>query len=119
MCRNFNLTVYGTIFTHCFLHFSKYVNGNLQVSVFGTDPKTKLRGHFLDISLEQSTVKLEEDQIVVNTQYKPELVDQLETLGILKERIGMCAINFTLYPIYTVDIPMLSEYAYAESLLCA
>jgi len=120
MCKKFDLNVYGKTFTECFLHFSKYVNGDLQVSVFGIDPDTNLTGHFLDISLEQNSIELQENEIIVDHRYKPEIIDQLEDLGILKEKIDMCVINFTMYPIYSLDVPKLDNYTYVEEMmLCA
>ena len=114
------MRVYGKTFVNCILHFSVYNNGNLKVSVFGMDPDTSLRGHFLDISLEQNEISLADDCIVVNNRYKPEIVEQLENLGILQERIRMCVISNTIYPVYSVNIPESENYSYIEDReLCA
>ena len=119
MCKKFSLSVYNKIFTECFLHFSRYVNDDLQVSVFGIDPDTDLMGHFLDISLEQNSIELLENEIIVDHRYKPEIIEQLEDLGILKEKVRMCIINLTMYPVYSLDVPKLENYTYVEeSMLC-
>ena len=114
MCKRFNLNVYGKAFTECFLHFSRYVNGTLQVSVFGINPDTNMSEHFLDISLEQNAISLLENEIILDYCYKSEIIEQLENEGILKERVRSCAIGYTIYPIYSLDIPRLENYSYME-----
>ncbi len=66
MKNGFSFELYETIFTNCFIHTSPYPNGDLQLSLFGTDPATNETAHFADISLEQNSKVLKEDEIVVD-----------------------------------------------------
>ena len=103
MVRNFNFNLYGLKFTNCFIHKSRYKNGNLQISLFGTNLETGDTEHFVDITLEQKKIRLSDDRIVVNNLYKPEMIPQLVKLGILKELESRCVINDTIYPIYRIE----------------
>lgn len=112
MESGFNFELYEIIYKNCFIHSSRYLNGNLQLSLFGENPETDETAHFADITLDQNTRKLKKDEIVVDSKYKPTLIPQLKKLGILKEHTGMCVINLTIYPIYTIDLSKISEKQY-------
>lgn len=112
MENGFDFEMYETIFKNCFISCSSYKNGNLQLSLYGLDPNVKQISHFADITLEQNSVELQENEIVVNNRFRPTLVPQLEDLGILKEKIGVCIINDTFYPIYTIDYSNVMENCY-------
>lgn len=114
MKNGFNFKLYGDIFKNCFILASKYVNGNLHLSLFGTDPKINQTAHFADITLEQNSRKLKENEIVVDCQYKPELVPQLLKLGILNKQVGICVVEFTIYPVYTINLDKLNLKQYCE-----
>ena len=109
MRSGFDLELYGETFKNCFIESSSYKNGNLQLSLFGLDPNVNQIAHFADITLEQNCVELGENEIVVNNRFKPTLVPQLEKLGILKEKIGMCIVDYVFYPIYSIDLIKLKE----------
>ncbi len=120
MKNGFNFELYEMVFKRCFIHVSRYTNGNLQLSLFGIDPNTNQVAHFADITLQQSQKKLRDDEIVVDYLYKPTLIPQLKKLGILKEKVGICVVNFTIYPIYTIDLTKISENQYCmEELVVA
>lgn len=114
MRNGFDFELYGETFKNCFIFITKYVNGNLHLSLFGTDPKICQTAHFADITLEQNSRKLKENEIVVDCEYKPELIPQLKELGILKEQVGICVVNFTIYPVYTVNLDILNSKQYCE-----
>ena len=99
MKNSFDMEMYGTLFKQCFINCSSYPNGNLQLSLYGLDPNVNQMSHFADITLEQSSIQLPEDEIIVNNRFRPTLVEQLERLGILKEKIGTCIVDNILYPI--------------------
>lgn len=103
MESGFSFELYGDTFKNCYIHISRYVSGNLHISLFGTDPNTSEIAHFTDITLDQNTKKLKDNQIVVDCLYKPTLIPQLKELGILKEQVGICIVNSDIYPIYTVN----------------
>lgn len=103
MKSGFSFELYELIFKNCFIHSSYYKNGNLQLSLFGTDPKTNQTAHFADITLEQNRKKLKEDEIVVDCMFKPKFIPQLEKLGIIKEQTGICVANSSIYPVYKID----------------
>ena len=103
MKSGFDFELYETLFTNCFIYSSKYANGNLQLSLFGNDPTTNETAHFADITLNQNRKLIKENEIVVDFKYKPTMIPQLVKLGILKEQVGICVINDSLYPIYTID----------------
>ena len=111
MKSGFSFELYNMLFKNCFIHSSKYKNGNLQLSLFGTDPSTNETAHFADISLDTHQ-KLKQNEIVVDYLYKPNLIPQLKELGILKEQVGICPINTTLYPIYKIDLTSLMQKQY-------
>ena len=112
MENGFDFEMYETIFKNCFINCSSYTNGNLQLSLYGVDPNVEQISHFADITLEQDSVKLQENEIVVNNRFRPTLVPQLEDLGILKEKVRVCIINNTFYPIYTIDYSNVMENCY-------
>ena len=114
MKNGFDFELYGDIFKNCFILTSRYVNRNLQLSLFGTDPKTNQTAHFADITLDQNSRKLKENEIVVDCQYKPTLIPQLLKLGILKKQVGICVVEFTMYPVYTIDFPKINSKKYHE-----
>ena len=120
MKNGFNFELYGTIFANCFLHSSRYSNGNLQLSLFGTDPATNETAHFADITLKQNKKILNKNEIVVDCKFKPTLISQLLALGIIKNQTGICIINNSIYPIYTIDSSKTKKnYYYAEELIAA
>ena len=119
MVQGFSFELYEMVFNNCFIHTSRYANGNLQLSLFGTDPETNETAHFADITLNQNRRVLKENEIVVDCKYKPTFIPQLLDLGILKEQIGICAIETTIYPIYTVDLDKISEKQYCMQELIA
>ena len=112
MESGFSFELYGMIFENCFIHSSYYKNGNLQLSLFGTDPETNETAHFADITLKQNYKSLKENEIVVDCMYKPTLIPQLKNLGILKEQTGICAVYSAIYPIYTIDFTKITENQY-------
>lgn len=115
----FNFELYETVFENCFIHSSRYKNGNLQLNLFGLDPETNQTAHFADITLEQNIKKLRKNEIVVDCKYKPTLIPQLKELHILKEQTGICVSNSMIYPIYTVDLTKLVEFQYCMQELVA
>lgn len=119
MESGFNFELYNMVFENCFIYSSRYKNGNLQLSLFGLDPETNEIAHFADITLDQNKRLLKENEIVVDYMYKPTLIPQLIELGILKEQVGICAINGTLYPIYKVNLTKLNEKQYCMQELIA
>jgi hypothetical protein len=80
--------------------------------LYGLDPNVAQISHFADITLEQNSVKLNENEIVVNNCFRPTLVPQLEELGILREQVGVCIVNNTFYPIYVIDFSKVMENCY-------
>lgn len=112
MENGFDLEMYETIFKNCFIECSHYKNGNLQLSLYGLDPQVNQVSHFADITLEQNSVKLQENEIVVDNHFRPKLISQLENLGILKEKKGVCIVNNTFYPIYIIDYSKVMENCY-------
>lgn len=119
MVQGFSFELYEMVFKNCFIHTSRYSNGNLQLSLFGTDAETNETAHFADITLDQNRRVLKEDEIVVDCKYKPTFISQLLELGILKKQVGICAINSTIYPIYTVDLNKITEKEYCMQELIA
>ena len=103
MENGFNFEMYEIIFRNCFIERSTYKNGNLQLSMYGLDPEVNQISHFADITLEQNSIPLRKNEIIVNNHFRPTLIPQLKNLGILKKKLGMCMIHNTLYPIYTVN----------------
>lgn len=112
MNNGFNFSLYGRLFKNCFIEYSTYRNGDLQLSIFGMDTTTKEIAHLTDITLEQNCVNLGNNEVVVNNRFKPTLVPQLENLGILKEKLRMCIVNDVFYPIYSIDLSKLNENRY-------
>ena len=120
MKDGFSFELYGTIFTNCFLHSSRYSNGNIQFSLFGTDSIINETAHFADITLEQNKKLLGEDEIVVDCKFKPTLIPQLLKLGIIKNQTGICVVNNSIYPIYTINSDKIQKnYCYVEELIAA
>lgn len=111
MENGFSFELYGETFKNCFIHSSNYRNGNLQLSLFGVDPKLNQTAHFADITLNQNKL-LSENEIVVYCKFKPTLIPQLLNLGILKKQTGICVVNSTIYPIFTVDLTKIAEMQY-------
>lgn len=112
MKNGFNFEMYETIFKNCFIHSSRYQNGNLQLSLFGIDPETNETTHFADITLNQSDILLKEYEIIVDCKNRPTLIKQLINLGILKEQIARCVVKNVIYPIYTIDFTKIQENCY-------
>lgn len=112
MESGFSFELYEDIFENCFIHSSRYSNGNLQLSLFEIDSKTNKTAHFADITLNQNSKKLRENEIVVDCMYKPTLIPQLKELGILKEQVGICIVNFNIYPIYIIDFSTILKNQY-------
>lgn len=119
MESGFDFELYETLFTNCFIVSSKYANGNLQLSLFGTNLATRETEHFADITLNQNSRLLRENEVVVDFKYKPTMIPQLINLGILKEQVGICAIKDSLYPIYTIDRTMVNQKQYCMQELIA
>ena len=119
MGSGFNFELYEKIFRNCFIHSSRYVNGNLQLSLFGTNPETNETEHFADITLEQNNKVLRQNEIVVDCKYKPTLIPQLLKLGILKAQLGICVVKQAMCPIYTIDSTMVQENNYCMQELVA
>ncbi len=119
MESGFSFELYEIVFKKCFIHSSYYKNGNLQLSLFGTDPSTNETAHFADITLEQNRRLLKENEIVVDCLYKPMLIPQLMDLGILKEQVGICVMNSVIYPVYTVDLTKINQKQYCKQELIA
>lgn len=115
----FSFELYETIFENCFINSSIYSNGNLQLSLFGIDPATNETAHFADITLDQNSRNLSQDEIVVDCKYKPTLIPQLQKLGILKEQVGICVIGFVIYPVYTINLTKINEKSYCMQDLIA
>ena len=107
------------IFENCFIHSSYYENGNLQLSLFGSDPETDETAHFADITLDQNKRLLKENEIVVDYRFKPTLIPQLVDLGILKEQTGICVVDASIYPIYTIDLSNITANQYCMQELVA
>ncbi len=119
MKSGFNFELYETLFKNCFIFSSNYSNGDLQLSLFGTDPVTNETSHFADITLEQNSTVLSENEVVVDCKYKPTLIPQLLSLGILKEQTGICVENSTIYPVYTIDKTIVNQNQYCLQELVA
>lgn len=120
MESGFKFELYDEIYENCFIHCSKYANGNLQLSLFGNNPKTKQTEHFKDITLNQSDKELNSNEIVVDCLYNPTFIPQLIKLGILQEQVGICIVNLNIYPIYTIDFNSIYENEYhIQELVCA
>ncbi len=119
MKSGFRFELYKMVFEDCFIHSSRYKNGNLQLSLFGIDPETNETAHFADITLDQNRRLLKENEIVVDCLYKPTLIPQLMDLGILKEQVGICVISSVIYPIYTVNLTNINQKQYCMQELVA
>lgn len=119
MESGFSFELYETVFENCFIHRSRYKNGNLQISLFGLDPNTNETAHFVDITLEQNERFLRANEIVVDCKYKPNLIPQLIDLGILKEQVGICVAKGAIYPVYTVNLTTVNENCYCMQELVA
>ena len=119
MENGFSFELYEMLFEKCFIYSSRYKNGNLQLSLFGIDPKTNETAHFADITLDQNRRLLKENEIVVDCLYKPTLIPQLIDLGILKEQVGICVMNSVIYPIYTVNLTNINQKQYCMQELVA
>lgn len=119
MKSGFDFELYETLFTNCFILSSRYNNKNLQLSLFGVDPATNEAAHLADITLNQNSRVLRENEIVVDFKYKPTMIPQLIKLGILKEQVGICAIKDAIYPIYTIDKTVVNQKQYCMQELVA
>ena len=100
MENGFSFELYEMVFENCFVHSSRYENGNLQLSLFGTDPETQETAHFANITLEHNKI-LRED------------------LGILKKQVGICVKDAMIYPIYTINLSKVIEKQYCMHELVA
>lgn len=120
MESGFDFVLYNTVFYDCFIHSSRYKNGNLQLSLYGKNYDTNETEHFADITLNQEKRLLGDGEIIVDCKYKPTLIPQLLKLGILKEQIGIFAMKGSLYPIYTINLTVIKQKEYfAQELLVA
>ena len=121
MKHGFSFELYGTIFTNCFLHSSRYSNGRYYNSAYLARTQPQMKLHILQILLlEQNSKLLGEDEIVVDCKFKPTLIPQLLELGIIKNQTGICVVNNSIYPIYTIDTSKVQKnYCYAEELIAA
>ena len=111
MESGFNFELYEMVFENCFIHISYYK--------FGIDPKTNETAHFADITLDPQKQVLKENEIVVDCKFKPTMIPQLIDLGILKEQTGICVVNSSIYPIYTIDLTRISANQYCMQELVA
>ena len=112
MESGFSFELYETVFENCFIHSSRYANGNLQLSLFGVDPETNETAHFADITLNQNRKLLKSNEVIVDCLYKPTMLQQLLDLGILKNQVGIFTTEYAIYPIYTVDLTKISQKQY-------
>lgn len=112
MKLGFDFEIYGTVFKNCFIEVSRYVNGNLQLSLYGHDPDIRQITHLIDITLDQNIKQLPSNQIIVNDRFNPTLVSQLKDLGILKDKLDVCIINNHFYSIYSFDFSKVEENCY-------
>ena len=119
MKTGFTFELYEMIFKNCFIHSSRYQNGDLQLSLFGTNPEANQTGHFADITLEQNARQLRENEIVVDCKYKPTMIPQLIQLGILQKQTGICVFNNSIYPVYTLDLSKTNKIQYCMQELIA
>jgi len=119
MESGFKFELYEMVFEDCFIHSSRYNNGNLSLSLFGTNPETNQTAHFADITLEQNRRVLGKKEIVVDCKYKPTLIPQLKELKVLKDQTGICVLNNFIYPIYTIDLTRIGEIQYCMQELVA
>ena len=120
MKNGFDLEMYETQFKNCFIEYSNYKNGDLKLSLYGTDPELNQTAHFADITLEQDLVTLQDDEIVVNNLFRPTLIPQLKKLGILKELIKSGIKGNGIYPIYKIDFSKIAQkYCYKYDLVAA
>ena len=119
MKSGFDFELYEKLFTNCFILSSRYNNGNLQLSLFGTDSDTNETAHFADITLNQNSRMLQENEIVVDCKYKPTMIPQLIELDILQKQVGICVVKDALYPIYTIDRTMVNQKQYCMQELVA
>lgn len=119
MKNGFTFGLYEMLFENCFIHSSRYSNGNLQLSLFGTDPTLNQTAHFADITLNQNKIILNDDEIIVDCTYKPNFIEQLKDLRILKEQTGIFPQNNCLYPIYRIDLSRVTEKQYCMQELVA
>ena len=119
MESGFSFELYEMVSDNCFIHSSYYKNGNLQLSLFGTDPNTNETAYFADITLDQNTKILRDNEIVVDCRFKPTMIPQLIDLGILKEQTGICVVERNIYPIYTIDLSRIEANSYCMQELVA
>lgn len=119
MKNGFSFELYEMLFKNCFIHSSRYANGNLQLSLFGTDPEIYETAHFADITLNQNKMVLADDEIIVDCKYKENFIPQLKDLGIITDQTGIFAQNNCLYPIYKIDLSKISELKYCMQELIA
>lgn len=119
MGNGFNFELYETLFKDCFIHSSRYANGNLQLSLFGVDESVKQIAHFADITLNQAKKVLRSNEIIVDCKFKPNLIPQLKSLGVIKEQVGIYADKNTIYPIYTIDQAKVNQNSYCMQELVA
>lgn len=112
MGNGFYFELYEKLFKNCFIHSSRYKNGNLQLSLFGYDDNVNQVAHFADITLNQEKRALKNNEIIVDCKFRPNLIPQLKSLGVIKEQVGIYADNCTLYPIYTIDQAKVNQNCY-------
>ncbi len=119
MGNGFSFEMYETLFEGCFIHSSRYKNGNLQLSLFGYDTNVNQIAHLADITLNQNKRILANNEIIVNCRFKPTLIPQLIELGIIKKQVGIFAYKNMLYPIYTIDQAKIKANSYRMQELVA
>lgn len=120
MKSGFSFEFYEKVYENCFIHISNYVNGNLQLSLFGVDPDTEEMRNFTDITLDQNSWEISKNDIVVDCLYNTSFVPQLKELGILKEQTGICPVNNSIYPVYSLNFDKIKELSYEiENLVVA
>ena len=121
----FEFEMYETIFDDCFIDRSMYSNGNLKLSLYGKDVRNGNTEdfnteHFADITLDQDIYKLPLHEVIVDNHFKPSLIPQLKSLGILKDMLCMCYVKGKLYPKYSLNMDkVLSKSFKMPSLVAA
>ena len=109
MKRGFSFEMDDIIFKNCYVNSSFYTNGDIRLSIIGNNAITNTTENVVDITLEQNTVNLRKNEIVVDCIYNPTMIPQLKRLGIIKQQTGICVANSNIYPIYSIDFTEFEE----------
>ena len=105
----FEFEMYETMYEDCFIDRSMYANGNLKLSLYGKDLKNSNTDyynteHLAEITLDQDIYKLPLNEVIVDNHFKPSLIPQLQSLGIIKDMLCMCYVKGKLYPKYSLNM---------------